>query len=977
MGKGGAPTTTQTVQNQNVAYTPTGLQGFQNIYNLASQVASTPYQPYTGQLVQGLTPTQTGAIGNISNIAAQPLSTAQIGQYMNPFQQNVINATMANIGETNAQQMQQTTGQLQQAAGGIGADRVAVGQSELARQQALASNQTLAGLQQQNYAQALAAAQQQQGFGLGAAQAQLGAGTLQQQTGQAGLTAAYQQYLQQLAFPYQQAQFLAGIGLPALGAMGGTQTQVGQANQTFTPPGVSWLQGAAGLGALGYGLYSGSQGGNTGNSGILTGPAAGGWTATDFANQPAFTGKRGGAVPGYAGGGDTSNEDLNFDTSYDPHQDTPQDSSAPPPDPESEALKGVLGPSSYVPTASSPQAHDAMPSFAPMQSMINPGGSAGSNFGSTLSGLAGLGATAAKIIPMLAALKEGGRVDGYDAGGVTPAMASGMPGLSGMSGLSGMPGGMAYPTPAMMGIPITQGALPMSAQQMTPQVNYGQVMPNMLPPYPVNANQASNSVYSNMQQVFQQQMLQNAMAAMRQQQMQSTPQVNISTREYARGGKAIRVPDDDEAINKANWDAERDQIDRGVYGTSRKIEPGESIDDPEGRGRDVRQLADGGTSGDDPGWATDPTNPVYSYFHPTTFEDRWGDTPYPRPNPNLINVEGIPLTGSSNTMLPSWAVNERYPSDMKPAKDITDFPDTRYPNINAINMRDFDPAEQALYNKPGEAAAGQRALLAQNLPTGDRAQLMSAVARQQAALSGQPVPRTTTDVPASQLPPTSQPTAYPVPGTDRAFPQADSGTMTPAQIMNPNNFRQEIAQRPTARGLMGNPDFWVRAGLNILAANPAQGPIGTVASGLSGTIGQYDKWSKDDMTSMQKGQELAEKLMTHADRFTRLTADEKARIDMENQRLKETADWHNRILPQRTSDQETRAAISLMKTDPTGRMTLDEALGRIRGAQGATMPNPGNAPPANPNIGDRFQFKQGWGTWDGSKWVPDSGQATQ
>ena len=68
MGKGGAPTTTQTTQNQNVGYTPTGLAGMQQIYNTAANVASTPYQPYGGQLVQGLNPTQTGAIGNISKI---------------------------------------------------------------------------------------------------------------------------------------------------------------------------------------------------------------------------------------------------------------------------------------------------------------------------------------------------------------------------------------------------------------------------------------------------------------------------------------------------------------------------------------------------------------------------------------------------------------------------------------------------------------------------------------------------------------------------------------------------------------------------------------------------------------------------------------------------------------------------------------------------------------------------------------------
>ena len=172
-GKGGAPTQVQQQNNQNVAYTPTGLQGFQDIYNKAQGVANTPYQPYGGQLVAGLNQTQLGGINQTVGVGSQPLTSGQIQQYMNPYQSDVINATMGNINETNAAQQQQVTGQLQQAAGGVGADRIAVGQSELARQQGLASNQTLAGLNAQNYAQGLGAAQQQQQFGLQGAAAQI------------------------------------------------------------------------------------------------------------------------------------------------------------------------------------------------------------------------------------------------------------------------------------------------------------------------------------------------------------------------------------------------------------------------------------------------------------------------------------------------------------------------------------------------------------------------------------------------------------------------------------------------------------------------------------------------------------------------------------------------------------------------------------------------------------------------------------
>ena len=100
---------------------------------------------------------------------------------------------------------------------------------------------------------------QAQAADLQVAQSQLGAGTLAQQTQQSGLTSQYQQYLQQLAFPYQQAQFMAGIGLPAAGAMGGQQFQTGTVNQVMTPPGINAAQAIVGGGSLAYGLSGGQM----------------------------------------------------------------------------------------------------------------------------------------------------------------------------------------------------------------------------------------------------------------------------------------------------------------------------------------------------------------------------------------------------------------------------------------------------------------------------------------------------------------------------------------------------------------------------------------------------------------------------------------------------------------------------------------------------------------------------------------------
>ncbi len=277
------------------------MSAYQGILGRAQQVASTPYQAYEGQLVAGLDPTQQAGISNINQSygMAQPyfaqagqyaqqgaapvanVSGADIQQYYNPYQQQVIESTMANINESDQRQQQQVKGNAAQA-GALGGDRQAVAQAELARQQGLARNQTLAGLQSQgfNTAAGLAQSQQQnqqanaqraanaayaygqlgtgaQGAQLQGAGAQLGAGTVAQQNQQALLNAQYGQFQQQQAFPYQQTGWLAGITAPIAGSMGGTQTT--------TPPQTSPFSqmlglGMAGLGAIGRSARGGRIG---------------------------------------------------------------------------------------------------------------------------------------------------------------------------------------------------------------------------------------------------------------------------------------------------------------------------------------------------------------------------------------------------------------------------------------------------------------------------------------------------------------------------------------------------------------------------------------------------------------------------------------------------------------------------------------------------------------------------------------------
>ena len=268
-GKGGSTTTTN-----NVTQIPPEVLARYNAVNArAETVAQQPYQAYSqdpNAFVAPLSQTQQAGIQNTNTMAgaAQPYygaatglaaqstgsvnpSALNVGQYMNPFTQGVVNATQAALNQQQGQQLAQQQAEAIRG-GAFGGDRANLQRAQLMGQQGLAQAQAIAPLYQQNYNQALAAAQQQQGVGLGAeqanrqnlqnaatlfgsigtnaqqaglagAQAQLAAGQTQQQTQQAGLQALYNQFQQQQGFPYQQAQFLANIA-EGTGALSGNAT---------------------------------------------------------------------------------------------------------------------------------------------------------------------------------------------------------------------------------------------------------------------------------------------------------------------------------------------------------------------------------------------------------------------------------------------------------------------------------------------------------------------------------------------------------------------------------------------------------------------------------------------------------------------------------------------------------------------------------------------------------------------------------
>jgi hypothetical protein len=276
----GGKTSTSTSQ---VQIPPEVLARYNSVNATAQNVAQTPFQQYStnpNAFVAPLTPTQEAGVANTNTAAgmaqpyfgaatgfalagAQPVNPAALdtSKYMNPYLQTVLGSTEAMVNQQNQQaQAGQTGNAINQ--GYFGGDRSGIAQAVLSGQQELAGGQLYSGIASDAYQQALAAAQQQQGVGLAAAQAnraatqqtgetlaglgagaqsaalagaqaQLGAGQVEQQTQQAGDTALYNQFLQQQSYPFQTAQFLANIA-EGTGALSGSTTATTQPQSIFS-----------------------------------------------------------------------------------------------------------------------------------------------------------------------------------------------------------------------------------------------------------------------------------------------------------------------------------------------------------------------------------------------------------------------------------------------------------------------------------------------------------------------------------------------------------------------------------------------------------------------------------------------------------------------------------------------------------------------------------------------------------------------
>lgn len=236
------------------------------------------------QALQGYAQPYFDTARNLYTQSAGPVTANDVNQYYNPMADKVFAAMDNAYGADKSKAMAAGVAR----AGGIGADRLAVTQANLANKHELAVGQTGAGLWQS----ALAAAQADKARQSGAAQGLTGLGQTGFQTGLAGtsalfgagqaqqgqtqneLNAPYNLELQRQAYPFQTAQYLAGITGGLAPALGGTTN--GVSNTVSTPAQPSMFSQIAGLGLAGAGLAMGFPGLGAAAGGILGGMGGGG-----------------------------------------------------------------------------------------------------------------------------------------------------------------------------------------------------------------------------------------------------------------------------------------------------------------------------------------------------------------------------------------------------------------------------------------------------------------------------------------------------------------------------------------------------------------------------------------------------------------------------------------------------------------------------------------------------------------------------
>jgi hypothetical protein len=315
---GGSDSTQTSQQQQQVQLPPWVNQAAQQNYGYAQNIANQPLQQYQGQLVAGVSPqqqqswntaaqagsagqpqfnaSQAGYLGVLGSqpqqVQAGQLSNTDLQPYLNPYTQNVINATLPimqqQLGLNQIGNQSQAAG-----AGAYGGSRQAIQQGVTQAQGAQNMAQMAAQLNQANFGQAQNAAEQdiqgrmqaalanqnvgqnqtalnlQAASGLGglgqqalSSQAQTfaeqqAAGQAQQQQQQNQINAQLAKYNQAWSYPYQQLGVLqSALGMTPYG-QASTGLQTTQTQTAADPLGALF----SGLGAIGSLGGSGGLGG--------------------------------------------------------------------------------------------------------------------------------------------------------------------------------------------------------------------------------------------------------------------------------------------------------------------------------------------------------------------------------------------------------------------------------------------------------------------------------------------------------------------------------------------------------------------------------------------------------------------------------------------------------------------------------------------------------------------------------------------
>ena len=163
----GGKQTSQSNQNATYSPPPEVMKNYSAVTSQAQGVAATPYSAFGGELVSPINAQQQTGIGAVNSasgiqhgynaasagltgaatnaIDPNTVTASQIQNYESPYNQDVINATATEIQNQNQQQAAALQGNTI-SSGAFGGDRAGIAQAQLAGQQDIASNATLAGL---------------------------------------------------------------------------------------------------------------------------------------------------------------------------------------------------------------------------------------------------------------------------------------------------------------------------------------------------------------------------------------------------------------------------------------------------------------------------------------------------------------------------------------------------------------------------------------------------------------------------------------------------------------------------------------------------------------------------------------------------------------------------------------------------------------------------------------------------------------